>query len=32
VRSVRFLAERGYDAVVLDGGWDAWRESHLPVE
>jgi rhodanese-related sulfurtransferase len=32
VRLVRFLAERGFTARVLEGGWDAWQERHLPVE
>lgn len=32
VRAARFLSERGYQAVVLDGGWDAWRHARHPVE
>jgi len=32
VRAARFLAARGYDAAVLDGGWDAWGHARLPVE
>ena len=32
VRAARYLQERGYDAAVLDGGWDAWHRARLPVE
>lgn len=32
VRVARFLSARGFDAAVLDGGWDAWRDARLPVE
>lgn len=32
VRTARFLSERGFDAAVLDGGWNAWRDARLPVE
>ncbi len=32
VRAARFLTERGYDAFVLDGGWNAWRDARQPLE
>lgn len=32
VRLVKFLAARGYQARVLEGGWEAWQEQRLPVE
>jgi len=32
VRLVKFLSERGYQARVLEGGWETWQERHLPVE
>lgn len=32
VRLVKFLSARGFEARVLEGGWEAWQERHLPVE
>lgn len=31
-RAADFLAERGYDAVAIDGGMRAWGAEDLPVE
>jgi len=32
IPAVRFLTEKGYRAVQLAGGMDAWRRAGLPVE
>jgi rhodanese-related sulfurtransferase len=32
VRLIKFLAARGYQARILEGGWEAWQEQRLPVE
>lgn len=32
VRVAKFLNARGFEARVLEGGWEAWQDKRLPVE